>query len=82
MACHCWLATYRNVRRLQVRIVKVVTFFLFHHRVSQKEAFEGPEPDDGKLSRPVLRGPTPRNGGRLLGSSCSEYGGSNICRHG
>jgi hypothetical protein len=29
----------------------------------------GPEPDDGKPSRPVLRGPAPSNGGRLLGSS-------------
>ena len=25
------------------------------------------EPDDGKLSRPVLRGPNPSNGVRLLG---------------
>jgi hypothetical protein len=42
---------------------------LYHYRVSLKEAFKGPEPDDGKPSRPVLRGPAPRNGGRLLGSS-------------
>src|SRR5215469_10821410 len=41
--------------------------FPYHHRVSLKEAFEGPEPDDGKLSRPVLRGPAPSNGGWLLG---------------
>ena len=40
---------------------------LTHYRVSRKEAFEGPEPDDGKLSRPVLRGPAPSNGGWLLG---------------
>ena len=42
--------------------------FPYHHRVSLKEAFEGPEPDDGKLSRPVLRGPAPSNGGWLLGA--------------
>ena len=41
--------------------------FPYRHRVSLKEAFEGPEPDDGKLSRPVLRGPAPSNGDRLLG---------------
>ena len=46
--------------------------FLYHYRVSPKEAFKGPEPDDGKPSRPVLRGPTPSNGGRLLGSSVIE----------
>src|SRR2546430_8569848 len=44
-----------------------VSVFSYHHRVSLKEAFEGPEPDDGKLSRPVLRGPAPSNGGWLLG---------------
>jgi hypothetical protein len=32
-----------------------------------KEAFEGLEPDEGKLSRPVLRGLAPSNGGQLLG---------------
>ena len=42
--------------------------FLSHYRVSPKEAFKGPEPDDGKPSRPVLRGPAPSNGGWLLGS--------------
>ena len=41
--------------------------FSYPYRVSLKEAFEGPEPDDGKPSRPVLRGPTPSNGGWLLG---------------
>src|SRR5215471_9912791 len=40
--------------------------FLYPNRVSLKEAFEAPEPDDGKLSRPVLRGPGPSNGVRLL----------------
>jgi len=41
--------------------------FSFPNRVSLKEAFEGLEPDDGKLSRPVLRGLAPSNGGGLLG---------------
>jgi hypothetical protein len=40
--------------------------FLYPNRVSFHEAFEVLEPDDGKLSRPVLRGPGPRNGVRLL----------------
>jgi len=43
------------------------TVFSYHNRVSLKEAFEGPEPDEGKLSRPVLRGLAPSNGGGLLG---------------
>jgi hypothetical protein len=46
--------------------------FLSHYRVSPKEAFKGPEPDDGKPSRPVLRGPAPSDGGWLLGSSVIE----------
>jgi len=41
--------------------------FPYHNHVSLKEALEGPEPDEGKLSRPVLRGLAPSNGGRLLG---------------
>jgi hypothetical protein len=45
----------------------------YHNRVSQTEAFEGPEPDDGKLSRPVLRGPAPSNGGWLLGEAVEAY---------
>ena len=56
--------------------------FPYHIRVSLKEAFEGPEPDEGKLSRPVLRGPAPSNEGWLLGelhdleidrTSCSRF---------
>ena len=43
--------------------------FLFPNCVSLNEAFEGLEPDDGKLSRPVLRGPGPSNGIRLLDPS-------------
>jgi hypothetical protein len=41
--------------------------FLYPSRVSFIEAFEALEPDDGKPSRPVLRGLTPSNGGGLLG---------------
>ena len=40
--------------------------FLFPNRVSFIEAFEVLEPDDGKLSRPVLRGPGLSDGVRLL----------------
>jgi len=45
----------------------IASIFSSRNRVSPTEAFEGPEPDDGKLSRPVLRGPAPSNGGWLLG---------------
>ena len=41
--------------------------FLYPNRVSFQGAFEVLEPDDGKLSRPVLRGPNLSNGVRLLG---------------
>ena len=34
------------------------------------------EPDEGKLSSPVLRGPAPSNGGWLLGNNAKE----SICR--
>ncbi len=40
----------------------------YRNRVSLKEAFEGLEPDDGKLSRPVLRGLGGRKAARLLGN--------------
>lgn len=40
--------------------------FPYRNRVSFQEAFEVLEPDDGKLSRPVLRGPGLSNGVRLL----------------
>src|ERR1039457_6470356 len=43
--------------------------FLYPNRVSLNEAFEVLEPDDGKPSRPVLRGPGPSNGARLLDPS-------------
>jgi hypothetical protein len=42
------------------------TSLLCRNRVFLEEAFEVLEPDDGKLSRPVLRGPGPSNGVRLL----------------
>ena len=41
--------------------------FLSRNRVSLKEAFEGLEPDEGKLSRPVLRGLGSRKAAWLLG---------------
>lgn len=44
--------------------------FLSLNRVSFQEAFEVLEPDDGKLSRPVLRGPGLSNGVRLLDRRC------------
>ena len=47
----------------------IASIFPSRNRVSPKEAFEGPEPYDGKLSRPVLRGLAPSNGGRLLGDA-------------
>ena len=43
--------------------------FLYPNRVSLNEAFEVLEPDDGKLSRPVLRGLGGRKAARLLGNS-------------
>ena len=47
----------------------IASIFPSRNRVSLKEAFEGPEPYDGKLSRPVLRGLAPSNGGWLLGDA-------------
>ncbi len=44
----------------------IASIFLYPNRVSLKEAFEVLEPDDGKLSRPVLRGPGLSDGVRLL----------------
>ena len=50
----------------------IASIFPSRNRVSPKEAFEGPEPYDGKLSRPVLRGLAPSNGGWLLGDACLQ----------
>src|SRR6516164_532746 len=41
----------------------------YRNRVSLREAFEGLEPDEGKLSRPVLRGPGSREAAWLLGTT-------------
>ena len=50
----------------------IANTFPYRNRVSLKEAFEGPEPHAGKLSRPVLRGLAPSNGGRLLAEGCYD----------
>ena len=41
----------------------IASIFPSRHRVSPKQAFEGPEPYDGTLSRPVLRGLAPSKWG-------------------
>jgi hypothetical protein len=46
----------------------IVNVFPFRNSVSPKEAFEGVELDEGKLSRPVLRGPGGRKAVWLLGN--------------
>jgi hypothetical protein len=46
----------------------IVSVFLFRNRVSSKEAFEGLELGEGKLSRAVLRGPGGRKAAWLLGT--------------
>src|SRR5882724_12393978 len=46
----------------------IVSVFPFRNRVSSKEAFEGLELGERKLSRPVLRGPGGRKAAWLLGS--------------
>jgi len=45
----------------------IVSVIPFRNRVSSKEAFEGLELGEGKLSRPVLRVPGGRKTARLLG---------------
>ena len=45
----------------------IASAFLFRNRVSFPEAFEGLELGEGKLSRPVLRGPGGRKAAWLLG---------------
>jgi hypothetical protein len=45
----------------------IVSVFPFRNRVSSKEAFEVLELGEGKLSRPVLRGPGGRKAAWLLG---------------
>jgi hypothetical protein len=46
----------------------IVSVFLFRNRVSSQEAFEGLELGEGKLSRPILRGPGGRKAAWLLGN--------------
>jgi hypothetical protein len=46
----------------------IVSVSPFRNRVSFKEAFEGLELGEGKLSRPVLRGPGGREAAWLLGT--------------
>ena len=53
----------------------IVSVFPFRNRVSLKEAFEGLELGEGKLSRPVLRGPGGRKAAWLLGIDL------HACRH-
>src|ERR1700758_5692019 len=50
----------------------IVSVFPFRNRVSSKEAFEGLELGERKLSRPVLRGPGGRKVARLLGNQRPE----------
>jgi hypothetical protein len=50
----------------------IVSVFPFRNRVSSKEAFEGLELGEGKLSRPVLRGPGGCKAAWLLGSNASR----------
>jgi hypothetical protein len=47
----------------------IASVFTYRNRVSFSEAFEGLEPDEAKVSRPVLRGPGPSNGAWLLGTT-------------
>jgi hypothetical protein len=51
----------------------IVSVFLFRNRFSSKEAFEGLELGEGKLSRPVRRGPGGRKAAWLLGSDLSPW---------
>ncbi len=51
----------------------IVSGFPFRNRVSSTEAFEGLELGEGKLSRPVLRGPGGRKAAWLLGSNPESH---------
>jgi len=54
----------------------IVSVFPFRNRVSFKEAFEGLELGEGKLSRPVLRGLGGRKAAWLLGIVPSQKSAS------
>ena len=58
----------------------IVSAFPFRNRVSYKEAFEGLELGERKLSRPVLRGPGGRKVAWLLGSNSVEVSASTTDR--
>ena len=60
----------------------IVSVFPFRNRVSSKEAFEVLELGEGKLSRPVLRGPGGRKAAWLLGHLESLIGTRPITRGG
>ena len=51
----------------------IVSVFSFQNRVSPTEAFEGLEPGEGKLSRPVLRGLGSREAARPLDSDVGPF---------
>src|SRR5580704_14369080 len=55
----------------------IVSVWPYRNRVSLWEAFEGLEPDEGKLSRPVLRGPGSRKAAWLLGKQVID--GTRTC---
>jgi hypothetical protein len=52
----------------------IVSVFPFRNRVSSKEAFEGLELGERKLSRPALRGPGGRKVAWLLGNQRPKNG--------
>jgi hypothetical protein len=47
----------------------IVSVLPYRNRVFLREVFEGLEPDEGKLSRLVLRGPGSREAAWLLGTT-------------
>ncbi len=57
----------------------IVSVFPFRNRVSSKEAFEGLELGEGKLSRPVLRGPGGRKAAWLLGRNRKAENQNTLC---
>jgi hypothetical protein len=57
----------------------IVSVSPFRNRVSFKEAFEGLELGEGKLSRPVLRGPGGREAAWLLGDVPGAFEGDSTC---
>ena len=69
----CWVV--RPVPRIAFYFIRsAMTGFIasaspYRNRVSLREAFEALEPDEGKLSRPVLRGPGSREAAWLLGTT-------------